>query len=110
MHVVDDRQQAGPRHGRSEPRLEELGVVVLGLEVDPHDGPPVALGPLRQECGLAEPRRRDDRDDRAARGRAEPVEQSRPNDGLSGRRRYDRARPRVVRAGQRFHEGHAISL
>ena len=109
LHVVDDREQAGLAGGRIEPRLEDLSIVVLGLEVDPLNRTTLAFGPLGQQRGLAEPRRRDDGDDRAVRGAAKPVEKGGPNDGLSGRR-HERARQSGVRARQRFQNGHATSL
>src|SRR6478672_8210200 len=96
---------------RSEPRLESLGIVVLGLEVDPQNRTPVTLGPLGQQRGLAESRRGDDRDDRAVGGTAETVEESGANDGLSGRRRYDSGSRRpAAGAGQRLRDGHRTSL
>ena len=65
MQVVDEYEMSGLAGDRSEPRLESFGIVVLGLEVDPQNRTPVALGPLGQQRGLTESRRRDDRDDRA---------------------------------------------
>src|SRR4029079_17212746 len=86
---------------RREPRFESLGIVVLGLEVDPQNRTPVALGPLGQQRGLPVSRRRDNRDDRAVGGTAETVEESGANHGLSGRRRYDsRSRRSAASAGQ----------
>ena len=91
VHVVDQRENAGVVCEFSESRFEDLGIVVLWLEVDPQNRTPVALGPLGQQRRLAEPCRRDDRDDRAVLRTAEPVEESGPNDGLPGRGRYERA-------------------
>ena len=111
VHVVDEYEKAGLAGDRSEPRLESFGIVVLWLEVDPQNRTPVALGPLGQQCRLAESRRRDDRDDRAVRGTAEPVEESGPNDGLSGRRAVRQgSTTTAARAGQWLRDGHTSSL
>src|SRR6266576_5974806 len=102
---------SGVAGDRSEPRLESFWIVVLGLEVDPQNRTPVALGPLGQQRGLTESRRRDDRDDRAVGGTAETVEESGANDGLSGRRRYDSGSRRpIARESQRLRDGHRTSL
>src|SRR5262249_50283282 len=107
MDVVDEHELFRLVADSSEPRLEEFGIVVLGLEVDPEDRTAVAVGPLCEQGRLAEPRRCYERGDRAVGCAAEPVEQRSADDGLAGRPRYGKdSRRRRVRASQRFRDGH----
>jgi hypothetical protein len=111
MYVVEEHELFRLVADRREPRLEELGIVVLRLEVDPKDGTAVALCPLREERRLAESGGCDECRDRSGRGAAEPVEKRSPNDSLPGRSRYAKeSRRRRVRASQPFRDGHTISL
>jgi hypothetical protein len=107
VHVVDEHELPRLVGDFLEPRFEKLGVVVLRLEVDPENGTTVALGPLGQQRGLTESRRRDEGDDRAVCDPAEAIQQCGAHHGLTGRPGCDRTfRRRRVRARQRFRDGH----
>ena len=94
-----DRREHGPleRPGPVERRRDahaQPANVVLRVARDPGERTVVPLRPLRQHGCLSVPRRRDQRDDRAGRGRPQPVDERRPRDA-GVRRRRDLALDRV---------------
>ena len=96
-----DRREHGPleRPGPIERRRDahaQPANVVLRVARDPGERTVVPLRPLRQHGCLSVPRRRDQRDDRAGRGRPQPVDERRPRDA-GVRRRRDLAPDRVER-------------
>ena len=111
MHVVDEHELSRFVRDFVESSCENLGIVVLRLEVDPQHRTTVALGPLREQGGLAESRRGDECDDRAVCDAAEAVQQCGAHHGLTGGPARDgTSRRRPVRASQRFRDGHINRL